>query len=53
MAVKYFNSFFYIFAIPLLTTRFDVVDSEHLTITRADCIQFVVDVHTVLTSGYY
>ena len=49
MVVKYCNTF----AMPLLTMRFDVVDSEHCVITRADCIQFVVVVHTVLMSGYY
>ena len=49
MAVKYCNTF----AIPRLTMRFDVVDSEHCVITRAECIQFVVVVHTVLMSGYY
>ena len=30
------------FAIPRLTTLFNVVDSEHRVITTADCIQFVV-----------
>ena len=38
MAVKCYNTF----ATPVLTTWFDVVDSEHRVITRADCIQFVV-----------
>ena len=38
MAVKCYNTF----ATPVLTTRFNVVDSEHRVITRADCIQFVV-----------
>ena len=48
MAVKYCNTF--AVAIPRLTMRFDVVDSEQCFIMRADCIQFVVVVHTVLTS---
>ena len=30
------------FAISHLTTRFNVVDSEHRVITTGDCIQFVV-----------
>ncbi len=49
LAVKYCNAF----AIPRLTTRFNVVDSEHRVITTADCIQFVVVVHAVLMCGYY
>ena len=48
MAVKYCNTF----AIPSLRMWFDVVDCEHCVITRADGIQFVVVVHTVLMSGY-
>ena len=49
MALNYCNTF----AIPRLTMRFDGVDSEQCVITRADCIQFVVVVHTVLMSGHY
>ena len=47
MAVKYCNTF----ATPRLTMRFDIMDFEHCVITREDCIQFVVVVHTVLMSG--
>ena len=49
MAVKYSNTF----AIPRLTMRFNVVDSEHCVLMRADGIEFVVVVHNNNNINFY